>query len=100
MNGAFLCNFFQFQEHEDTEGENEWAEWLFKLWGIIFGHKSLTEITVVEHLLSNMKNLHLQQKIWSLPINMLLPKCLCLMFGCMCQEFNLQQQPCQNLKPP
>jgi hypothetical protein len=100
QNAVFLCNFFQFQEHEVTEGETGWVEWLFRHWGFIFGQKSLTETTVVEGLLSRMKNLHLQPKIWSLPIKMLHQKCLCLMFGCMSQELNLQQQHCKNLKPP
>jgi hypothetical protein len=93
-------NFFQFQEYEATEGETGWVEWLFKHWGFISGQKSLTETTVVEGLFSRMKNLHLQPKIWSPPIDMLLPKCLCLMFGCMSQELNLQQQQHKNLKPP
>ena len=50
--------------------------------------------------LQDEKNLHFQPNIWSLWTDMLLPKCLCLMFGCMSQELNLQQQHCKNLKLP
>jgi len=70
--------FFQFQEHKVTQGETGYVDWLFKHWGFISGQKSLTETTVVVDLLSRMRNVHLQPKIWSLQINMLLPKRQCL----------------------
>jgi hypothetical protein len=88
----FMQIFFSFKNIKVTWGETGYVDWLFKHWGFISGQKSLTETTVVVGLLSRMRNLPLQPNIWSLQINMLLPKCHCLIFGCTSQELNLQQQ--------